>query len=373
MRQMEMMGIIFSNIYDEHLGEVTKERTLASLPYGGRYRLIDFVLSNMVNSGITNVGVITKSNYQSLMDHLGKGKEWDLDRKIDGLFILPPFGTGQKTVYKDKIEALWGTKRFLERSDEEYIVMSDSNIICSIDYSEALQQHIATGADITAIAHKEEIHDKSDIKGVVFKTNTRRRVADVLVNYNQAGIELCGLGMYIMKRELLLALLEEANSYNLLDFDRDIIQAKHKTLKIMCWEHKGVTLRIDSTQRYFEANMALLDKTVRDAIFQENGYVYTKVRDEVPTYYGPGGVVKNCLIADGCRIEGTAENCILFRGVTIAAGAVVKNSILMQDTHVGKDVELEYIIADKEVEITEGRMMMGAPRHQMIIGKGKVV
>ncbi len=370
---MEMMGIIFSNIYDEHLGEITKQRTMASLPFGGRYRLIDFVLSNMVNSGITNVGVITKSNYQSLMDHLGKGKEWDLDRKIGGLFILPPFGAGQKSVYKDKIEALWGAKRYLERSNDEYVVMSDSNVICSIDFSEVLKKHIASGADITMVTHREEIADKTDIKELVVKTNTRRKVMDVLVNYNRPGVEQCGLGMYLMKRELLISLLEEANSYNLVDFSRDIIQAKHKLLKIMSYEQNGVVLRIDNTQRYFEANMALLEKKTRDAIFNDNGFVYTKIRDEVPTYYGEGSSVQNSLIADGCRIDGTVENCILFRGVTVAAGAVVKNSILMQDTHVGREVELDYIIADKEVEVTEGRMLMGAPRHQMIISKGKVV
>lgn len=370
---MEMMGIIFSNIYDEHLGEITKHRTLASLPFGGRYRLIDFVLSNMVNSGITNVGVITKSNYQSLMDHLGKGKEWDLDRKIDGLFILPPFGTGQKSVYKDKIEALWGTRRYLERSNEEYVLMSDSNVICSVDFSEVLKKHIAGGADITMITRREEIEDKTDMKELVVKTNTRRKVADVLVNYNQPGVVQCSLGMYLLKRELLLALLEEANSYNLVDFNRDIIQAKHKLLKIMSCELNGPVLRIDSTQRYFEANMALLDKKTRDAIFNTNGYVYTKIRDEVPTFYGEHSILKNSLIADGCRIEGEVENSILFRGVTVAEGAVVRNSVLMQDTHVGREVELDYIIADKEVEITEGRMLMGAPRHQMIISKGKIV
>lgn len=370
---MQMMGIIFSNIYDEHLGEVTKDRTLASLPYGGRYRLIDFALSNMVNSGITNVGVITKSNYQSLMDHLGNGQEWDLDRKIDGLFILPPFGTGQKTVYKDKIEALWGARRYLERSDEEYVLMSDSNIICSVDYAEILKEHIASGADITMVTRKEKIENKADVKGIVIKADAGRRVMDVLVNYNQPGIEQCGLGMYILKREKLLELLEEANSYNQLDFERDIIQTKHKMLKIMGWEHKGVTLRIDNVQRYFEANMALLDKEVRDEIFYDNGYVYTKIRDEVPTFYGAGSKVKNSLVADGCTIYGTVENCILFRGVTVAEGAVVKNSILMQDTHVGKDVEMDYIITDKEVEITEGRMLMGARCYPMIVSKGKIV
>ncbi len=370
---MKLMGIIFSNIYDEHLGEVTKERTLASLPYGGRYRLIDFVLSNMVNSSITNVGVITKSNYQSLMDHLGNGQEWDLDRKIDGLFILPPFGNGQKTVYKDKIEALWGAKKYLERSDEEYVLMSDSNIICSIDYSEILKAHIKKGADITMVTTKEKILSKADVKGIVVKTDAEGRVLDALVNYSRPGMAECGLGMYILKREFLLELLYEAMSYNQLDFERDIIQAKFGYLKIMAWEHKGITLRIDNAKRYFDANMALLDKRVRDEIFYKDGDIYTKIRDEVPTFYGENSKMVNSLIADGCTISGSVENCILFRGVTVEEGACVKNSILMQNTHIGKDAVMEYVITDKDVKISEGRLLIGAPGHQMIVGKGKNV
>ena len=144
---MKLMGIVFSNIYDELLGEITRNRTLASVPFGGRYRLIDFVLSNMVHSGISNVGVITKSNYQSLMDHIGKGKEWDLDRKRDGLFILPPFAAGQSNVYKGKLEVLHGAITYLNRSVETYVVLSDSNAICSIDYTDVLKKHIDSAAD----------------------------------------------------------------------------------------------------------------------------------------------------------------------------------------------------------------------------------
>lgn len=370
---MKMMGIIFSNIYDEHLGEITKDRTSASLPFGGRYRLIDFVLSNMVNSGITNVGVITKSNYQSLMDHLGNGKEWDLDRKIDGLFILPPFGAGQKTVYRDKLEALCGTMKYLNRSDEEYVLLSDSNIICNIDYKEALDYHIETKADITIITTKEEIKDRSDYKPLCVKTSKEGRIADVLVNFDIPGIVNSSMGMYILKRELLLALLREAASYNLQDFDRDIIQAKHKYMKIMSYGFDGRMFRIDSITKYFEANMALLEKDVRSELFSKYGNIYTKVRDEVPTSYKKGSDVVNSFIADGCEVYGTVEDSVLFRGVTVRKGACVKNSILMQDTYVGENVELDYVICDKEVKVTDGKTMMGSPRHQVIIPKGKVV
>ncbi len=370
---MDMMGIIFSNIYDERLGEITAQRTLASLPFGGRYRLIDFVLSNMVNSGITNVGVITKQNYQSLMDHLGNGKEWDLDRKVDGLFILPPFGQGQKSIYRGKIEALWGTLRFLERSNEEYVLLADANIICNIDYRELLKRHIDSGAQISMITKREEITGLHDSRDLVVRSDYHGKVAEVLIHYSIPGTVSCGIGMYIMKRRFLIELLKESHSYSLVDFEREIIQAKCGILDIANLEFDGLILRIDSVNKYFSANMALLSSKIRDEIFTRHGQVYTKVRDEVPSRYHKGCKLKNSLIADGCTIYGEVENSILFRGVTIGAGAKIKNCILMQDTKIEENVELDYTICDKDVTVTQGRLLVGAPAHQIIITKGKVV
>lgn len=370
---MSMMGIIFSNIFDERLGEITQNRTLASLPFGGRYRLIDFVLSNMVNSGITNVGVITKHNYQSLMDHLGKGKEWDLDRKIDGLFILPPFGAGQKNVYRGKIEALWGTRRFLERSNEEYVILADANIICNMNYRDMLDRHVSSGAQISIITKKEEITGQNDAKDLVVRSNLNGDVVDVLVHYRVPGVASCGIGMYIMKREFLIELLEEANSYSLLDFDKEIIQAKYSFIKMANLDFSGQILRIDGVNQYFEANMAILDPEMRNKIFFRHGLIYTKIRDEVPTRYEAGCRLKNSLIADGCEILGEVENSVLFRGVKVGRGAKIRNCILMQNTSIEDDVELDYVISDKDVTVTRGRLLMGAPAHQLIITKGKVV
>jgi len=370
---MNMMGIIFSNIYDERLGEITARRTLASLPFGGRYRLIDFVLSNMVNSGITNVGVITKQNYQSLMDHLGNGGEWDLDRKVDGLFILPPFGQGQKSVYRGKLEALFGTLRFLERSNEEYVLLADTNIICNMDYRQFLQRHIDSGAEISMITKREEITGLGDACDLVVRSDYSGRVQDVLMHYGVPGIENAAIGMYIMKRTFLIELLKEAHSYNLVDFEREIIQAKFPHLYIKELPFDGRILRIDSLGKYFSANMALLDASIRNEIFTRHGLIYTKIRDEVPTRYTKGCRIKNSLIADGCTILGEVENSVLFRGVTVGKGAKLKNCIVMQDTVIEENAELLYTICDKDVTITKSRLLMGAPAHQIIITKGKVV
>jgi len=370
---MSMMGIIFSNIFDESLGEISACRTLASLPFGGRYRLIDFVMSNMVNSGMTNVGVITKQNYQSLMDHLGNGKEWDLDRKVDGLFILPPFGVGQKSVYRGKIDALLGVLRFLERSNEEYVLLSDSNNICNIDYRDMLVRHKKSGAEISIISSKETITGRGDAQELVLRSNLNGEVVDVLMHYQIPGVASCGMGMYILKRQFLIELLEEARSYNLVDFEREIIQGKHSYIKMNNIEFAGQVLRINSVKQYFTANMALLEKNIREEIFFKNGPIYTKIRDEVPTRYEDGCMLKNSLIADGCTIAGKVENSILFRGVKVGKGATVKNCVLMQETAVSDCAELDYVIADKDVTVGQGRVLIGAPAHQIIIGKGKVV
>ncbi|MBR5236756.1 MAG: glucose-1-phosphate adenylyltransferase subunit GlgD [Clostridia bacterium] len=370
---MNMMGIIFSNIYDERLGDITRRRTMASLPFGGRYRLIDFVLSNMVNAGITNVGVITKQNYQSLMDHLGSGKEWDLDRKVDGLFILPPFGDGQKSVYRGKVEALWGTRRFLERSNEEYVLLADANIICNIDYQKMLSEHVESGAQISIITKRESIMGQKDARDVIVRSDLSGKVKEVLMHYGIPGVASCGIGMYITKREFLLKLLYEANSYNLVDFEREILQAKCGELDIHSIEFDGRILRIGCVEEYFCANLALLEPEVRKEIFFRHGAVYTKILDEVPTRYLKGCSLKNSLVADGCTIMGEVENSVLFRGVYVGTGAKVKNCIIMQDTKIEDDVSLEYTICDKDVCVTKGRLLAGAAGHPIIINKGKTI
>ncbi len=370
---MKMMGIIFSNIYDEFLGDLTKNRSIASVPFGGRYRLIDFVLSNMVSSQITNIGIITKSNYQSLMDHLGNGKEWDLDRKRDGLFILPPFAAGQQNVYKGKLEALHGAVKYIEHSTEKYVVLSDSNVVCSIDYTKVLQKHIETGADITMVnRYIRDDEQKNSVK-VVVNTDENQKVNDVMVNYIPRTNQLASMGIFILSRELLLRLVYEANAYNLFDFSKDVLQKKYQELNIYSYNYEGVSLFINSIQAYMHGNMSLLDREIRNEIFFKDGLVYTKSKDECPTLYDENCTVKNSLIADGCIINGTVENSIIFRGVKIKKGAVVKNSIIMQNSSIGETADLNYVITDKDVIITDNCHLIGGKEFPVVVSKGKVV
>lgn len=342
---------------------------MGSVPYGCRYRLIDFQLSAMVNSGIGKVGIITKSNYQSLMDHVGHGRAWDLSRKNGGLYLLPPFNIGTTGIYSNKIEAISSAMNFLRNSEEEYVLMSDCNTIYNVDFRDMFDRHLNTGADIT-IAYKHtaapaireltkfELADDGRI------TSISRR-SDDEANYS--------LNVIFMRKSLLERLISEAIGLGYRSFTEDVLQKNIKSLKIYGCEFDGYVRTIDGIQSYFEANMDLLNKENRKALFSKEKPVFTKVKDDVPAIYGLDSHASNSLIADGCVIEGTVENSVLFRGVHIGKGAVVKNCVLMQNAYISDDVKLNCVIADKNVVIKPNKNLSGDVKFPVFIGKGIVI
>lgn len=369
---MNMTGIIFSNIYDSYLGELTKHRTLASLPFGGRYRLIDFVLSNMSNSGVINAGIITKYNYQSLMDHLGSCEEWDMNRKNGRVFILPPFGTGQTNVYQGKLEALYGALTFLRHTKEKYVLLTDSNIICNIDYELVLKDHIKSGAQITVVAHHNDPGEEDDLAKFVLTQDDDGNVTDIAINHSYDEKSLCGMGMFIIEKDLLIQEVAEAVAHGRYHLERDFVQRRFLAgeLTVNVYEFKRQVLRNRDIRSYFRNNLRLLDESVRRDIFTPQNPIYTKVRDEVPTYYDKEANVNECLIADGCHIEGSASNSVIFRNVMIEKGATVENSVVMQGTVIRSSACVKNAILDKDVEITEGQTLIGADNSPVIIRKG---
>lgn len=364
-----VVGIIFSNMHDDRLRELTDIRTMGSVPYGGRYRAIDFPLSNMVNSGVNKVGVITKSNYQSLMDHLGSGKAWDLSRKREGLFILPPFGLGN-TVYQSRIEALAGISNFLSQCKEELVIMSDCHIIHTIDLRPVIDEHYSKNADIT-IVFKNSAMPVDLPNKVRLELGRGRKVLEII----DGGEEIDGkcnwsMGVYVMKKNFLMKVVAESIARNRLSFIRDVLQRGLNDYRIYGYKFDGFTGVMGSMKGYFYSNMALMDPEVRADLFNPDRPVYTKVRDEMPTRYGLGSDVKNSFIADGCLIEGRVENSVLFRGVTVAKGAYVRNCILMQDSVVGANSNLNFVIGDKDVIYKDGCSMMGFDSYPVYIAKG---
>ena len=368
-----VLGLIFANMHDHTVVDLTKERTMGSILFGGRYRLIDFPLSNMVNSGISEVGVITKSNYQSLLDHLGSGREWDLARKKGGLHLLPPFGHVGSGIYRGRLEALYGVWQFVKNSPAEYVLLSDCDIITSIDYEKVIKQHIDSLADITVVYGKSILSMEQAVNSTVLSVNDDDRIFDILLNPQISGACNVSLNMFVLSKEFLKNIVLSAASRNQYSFERDVLQAHIKDYKIMGYMHEGYFSKIDSISNYYKANIALLNHEIREKLFIDKAPIYTKIRDNAPVKYGLDSNVKNSLIADGCIIDGTVENSILFRGVKVAKGATIKNSILMQDTVIGQKCDINYVITDKKVMIGNFRLLTGSQYYPLYVGKGATI
>lgn len=368
-----VLGLVFANMHDTTLGDMTKNRTMGSVMFGGRYRLIDFPLSNMVNSGISEVGVITKSNYQSLLDHLGSAREWDLARKKGGLYILPPFGNVESTLYRGRIEALYGAMSFIKHSRAKYVVLSDCDVVTNIDYKPIVAAHIESGADITAVAHTG-VYSSEDIKtSTVFNVDADKNVTSVLINPDISGTCTTSLNVFVMSMDFLIETVNDAMARGNVSFERNILQEKCRELKIKIYEYDNYFSKLNSPESYFKSNMALLEPENARKLFVPKRSIYTKVSDNAPVKYDLDSKVSNSLIADGCIIEGEVENSVLFRGVKVGRGAKVKNCILMQGTVVGDNAELNYLITDKNVSICENHILTSSPQYPMYVGKGASV
>lgn len=368
-----VLGLVFANMHDTTLGDMTKNRTMGSVMFGGRYRLIDFPLSNMVNSGISEVGVITKSNYQSLLDHLGSAREWDLARKKGGLYILPPFGNVESTLYRGRIEALYGAMSFIKHSRAKYVILSDCDVVTNIDYKPIVAAHIESGADITAVAHTG-VYSSDDIKtSTVFNVDADKNVTSVLINPDISGTCTTSLNMFVMSMDFLIETVNDAMARGNVSFERNILQEKCRELKIKIYEYDNYFSKLNSPESYFKSNMALLEPENARKLFVPKRSIYTKVSDNAPVKYDLDSKVSNSLIADGCIIEGEVENSVLFRGVKVGKGAKVKNCILMQGTVVGDNAELNYLITDKNVSICENHILTSSPQYPMYVGKGASV
>ena len=367
---MSAVGVVFSNIHDENVPELSRQRTMGSLPYGGRYRLIDFALSNLVNSGVTTVGIITKNNYQSLMDHLGSGKDWDLARKTGGLVLLPPFGNENGGLYKNRLEALKGITGFLSRRNEDYVILCDCDGVYRMDFTDIIDYHDGKQADITIVCHTEDIAN-SDFYTIV-DTDEANRVTGLKINERVVGRSHYYSNIMVIGRSFLLNIINDAIARGYNSFREDVIMKNLKSLKVYAYDFNGYYATIDSFGSYYKHNMELLDKSVRDELFGARD-IYTKVRDSAPSKYGDGAVLNNALVSDGCIVEGTVENSILFRGVKVGKGSVIKNSIIMQDTVIGENVSLNCVVTDKNVVIRDRRNLSGCEVQPYFLPKGSMV
>ena len=367
-----VLGILFANAHEDSVPELTAKRTMASIPFGGRFRMVDFLLSGMSNSGMSRVGIITRANYQSLLDHIGMARPWDLARNTGGLTLLAPFGRNIDTgLFRGKLEALYSCLSYIRHSECEYTVLSDCDLVINPNFHNLVESHIASGADITAVCHTDDYTEEATRESTCFKLDESGRVVEVSINRAVAGRRTMDLNIYVLKTSLLISLVDDLVSLGKFSLSRDVLQGRCADLNIRAYEFDGFCMRISGLESYYRANMALLSYDNLSKLVNSERPIYTKDRADAPAKYGFDSAVKNSLIADGCVIEGVVENSILFRGVKVGKGSVVKNAILMQDTVVGKNSTVSNIITDKNVKIKDGLTVSSSESCPLYIAKGR--
>ncbi len=372
MRASAVSGLVFANANDKLLKKLTEKRSMASVPFGSRYRLIDFSLSNLVNAGITNIGLITTGNYRALMDHVSNGIYWDLDRKNGGLHILAPYMANGVGRFRGTVDALNAASDFIKRCESDYIVLCAADVLANIDISNVIQYHIENSADITLVYHKGMLPINRD-DAMVVTLDENSAVKGLAFDADNAVEQNYGVGITVIGRELLSKVVADAVDKDLESFNRDILAKKVNELKIIGYEHKEFITLMNGTETYYNAHMALLDKNVRRQLFNPDRPIYTKTRDDMPTRYGIEADVKNCLIGDGSVIDGTVKNSILARGVKVKKGAVVENCILMQETSIGENAKITNVIADKNVVIGKDMIIKGTPEKRVFLNKNEII
>ena len=370
---MNVMGIIFTN--DASLGELTNKRTMASLPFGGRYRQVDFALSNLAAAGIRHIGIVSRHNYQSLMNHVGAGEEWGLELEEGGMEFLTPYAMSTTDIYRGKLDALHSVMDFLTFGHEDdYVIMIDSAILSNIDLNDVLESHIASGKDITVVTKTGIANGKKQLD-LALKLDKKGEVTDIAVDYVAPAEYLASMDIFMLSKKWLMEQVKEHIARNLFHMDRDLVLGlwQKNAVSINVYQFPGIVMYNESVEEYFRNSLALIDKEVRHDLFFYNHPVFTRVRDRVPSYYGENCNVENCVLADGCILEGDVKESILFRNVTVCEGAQVENCVIMNDTVVGEGAELKYVILDKDVTVREGAKLYGTPTSPIIIKRGEIV
>jgi len=366
-----VMGIINVKAHDDLLGELTDFRCIASVPFGGRYRLIDFLLSSMANSDIKNVAVFTSYKCRSLMEHLETGKPWDLNRKRDGLRIFPPNAFyGQSSTMSD-IKAFYGHMDFFERSRQKEVVICPGNLVCNIDFREALSFHRKRRADITIFYREDADFEQDNPRRQNLVIDKDSRILEFKKSTGLLDSDKALVEIIILSKSLLMEIIADSIMNGAEDLLQDIIFKGQMKYNIYAFPIRGYFALIDSIEKYYQVQMDLLEPDIRQSLFFHPGPICTKVKDEPPTRYTSSSVIKNSLLANGCLVEGRVENSILFRGVKVKKGAFVKNSIIMQKGEIKEGAKVEHAILDKEVNISQEKEVVGRGESPIIIGKRK--
>ena len=373
MLKTRAIGVIFANMHDAAVPEMTSMRSMASLPFGGRYRMIDFYLSALNEAGISQVAVVTKSNYQSLMDHIGSGRAWNMARR-KGISILPPYSyssADQNSAYHGRISAMYGILDYLNNATSDIVVLMDTDHVCSLDLDAIIQDHIKRGADVTMACRVPDYELTNLANCICVRANEQHRIEEMLMNRCDHGF-LQSMNVFVLSRKLLIELVQNANARMQTFFERDVLASQLDKLVVNAYYVDSYVRRITSVKSYYDVSLELTDPKNIDALFGPRR-IYTKTHDSPPARYGLNCKAINSVIADGGTIDGTVDHSVLFRGVVIEPGAVVRNCILMQNTRVESGAVLENVITDKDVVVKANQMLTGSSSYPLYIKKHTVV
>ncbi len=365
-------GIIFSYEQRNNLRELGEIRSPSSIPFGCRFRSVDFSLSNLVNAGATDVGIVLHGQYQSLLDHLGSGKDWDLSRKRGGLRLLPPFNYQKNwgvMPFRGKIEALANVRSYLDTIRQDYVAMMEGDLVANLPLADIFESHLKSGADITVVCGNDSFATED---GTYFEKNAEGRITQVFYKLNNPrGFR--SLEVYIVSTKLLKELVDDCHAKDQFSWRRDVLLAKKESLYLNSYIWSGFAAQIRSVQEYYDRSMQLLNPDIRKELFTPARPIRAKGTDKAPSYVGADGRCINSLMADGCTIEGVVENSILSTGVVVELGAVVRNCMLFEGTVVRRNAQLSHIITDKHVEILPDRTLMGHATYPIVLAKGSRV
>lgn len=368
---MNAFSLLFSNSFKDYdIGGFVKNRTLASLPVACRYRLVDFIMSYLVKANVPNIGIIATNYYSSLMDHVGWGKDWDLNRKNSGLKIIPPMATNNSGIAKTKFEALSNAEPYIDSMLQDYCILADTNIICNIDFQKMVEFHESKNADFT-VAFVKRKAQAGEIEMIIDEKN---RAYSSLYHPNGADYECNTLiKIIIMNKKTLKDIILKGTSQGWEDLVRDYISKNYNKLNVYAYEISGYSAVINNLETFYQFNMDLLDEKISKQLFLSGTPILTRVKDSAPTFYGENSKIKNSMFADGCHVYGEVENSLVARDVVIEEGAIVKNSILMSGTIVKAGAKLDYVIADKNAVITQNKELKGDKNCQFTIPKNKTI
>lgn len=370
-------GIIFSSLNDNTLSRLTSDRTVAAIPFACRYRLVDFCLSSMVNANISNINIVANYNYRSLKEHIGSGKDWDLARRHSGVNIISPYATATSAsakVFSTHMEALKNMKVYIDEFKEDFVVMMDSDFVLNIDLDSVIKTHSMTHADITVVTHKVD-KDYSSKHPRIMLSSVAGRITDIAMSdsYNERNPELC-LNIFVMRTEFLKKIIEEADAYNINSLTQ-MLQRTYKSSDYRTYPYSGYVGTVSSFLDYYKCSMDLAknEKARESLLFKKESPVYTKVHNSAPAVYKKSAKVESSMIADECVIEGEVINSVLFRGVRVEKGAVVKNSVLFRGTRVCEGANVNCIVTDKDVLVSEGVTLSGNDNMPFYVQKGRKV